>query len=208
MSALLLQRLGTFLQDLRVAARSLRKSPSFLGVVIFSLALGIGANTTIFSVVYNVLYRPLPYPDPDRLVSIYETPTGHPEITQAPPIAELQDWKKQNHVFDDIALTSGNEEAVFSAHGEPQPVVVQDVTPNFFALLGADPKLGRIFNASEMQDASQSVLISSTFWKTHFDSDPHVLGVTVRVNGIPSTVVGVMPPITRVLATQLAPIIG
>jgi len=188
-----LSRLGSFLADIRFAARSLQKSPTFLAVVIVSLAIGIGANATIFSVVYSVLYRPLPYPHPDRLVCIYETPAGHPEITQAPPIAELRDWKTQNHVFEDIALTSGNEEAVFSAHGDPQPVQVQNVTPNFFALLGVQPALGRIFTASEMQDASQSVLLSSTFWKTNFDGDPRVLGATMRINGILSTVVGVMP---------------
>jgi len=182
-----------FAQDLRFAARNLRKSPGFLAVVVLSLALGIGANSTIFSVVNSVLYRPLPYAHPEQLVAIWETPLEHPDAWQPPPIAELLDWKKQNHVFEDIALTSTPEGAILSGIGEPQPIDVQDATANFFSLLGVQPVLGRIFLPSEMEDSAQTVVISSTFWKTHFNSDPRVLGRTLRVNGIVSTIVGVMP---------------
>ncbi|HKV64086.1 MAG TPA: ABC transporter permease [Candidatus Acidoferrum sp.] len=185
--------LQTFGQDLRYAARGLRKNPGFVSIVVLSLALGIGANSTIFSVMNALLYRPLPYEHADRLVVIWEMQLSHPDSWQPPPIAELLDWKSQNHVFEDIALTSSTEPAVMSGRGGPQPIRVQDATPNFFRLLGAKPVLGRIFAAEEMQDQTQTVLISTSFWKTHFDGDPGVLGKTFNVGGVISTVVGVMP---------------
>src|SRR5690348_8541770 len=94
--------------DVRIAIRSLLKAPGFLVVVILSLALGIAANSTIFSVLDTFLYRPLPYPQPDKLVVIWETEQARPDRTIPPPIAELVDWQKQNHVFEDIALISFN----------------------------------------------------------------------------------------------------
>jgi putative ABC transport system permease protein len=186
--------LQTFGQDLRYAARGLRKNPGFLSIVVLSLALGIGANSTIFSVMNALLYRPLPYEQANKLVVIWEMQLGHPDSWQPPPIAELLDWKNQNHVFEDIALTSSTEPAVMSGPSGPQPIRVQDVTPNFFSLLGVKPVLGRIFLAEEMQDLSQTVVISSSFWKTHFNGDPGVLGKTFNIGGTISTVVGVMPP--------------
>src|SRR6266404_5085406 len=186
----------TFLQDLRYAARGLRKNPGFLSVVVLSLALGIGANSTIFSVMNALLYRPLPYPHADRMVGIWEIPLAHPDERQPPPIAELLDWQKQNHVFDDIALTSGTESSILSGTNGPEPIRIQDVTPNFFSLLNVKPILGRIFVADEMQELTQTVVISYSFWTTHFNSDPSVLGKTFTNHntGIASTVVGVMPP--------------
>jgi putative ABC transport system permease protein len=186
--------LETLGHDLRLAIRSLRKSPGFLAVVVLSLAVGIGANSTIFSVIDTLLYRPLPYEHPEQLTAILEIQLAHPESMQPPPIAELLDWKKQSHVFQDIALTSlGEENAVLSGGGQPERIVVQDVTPNFFSLLGAQPLLGRVSFPSEMQDNSQTVVISYSFWKTRFNNDPHVLGKTFQVSGLVSTIVGVMP---------------
>jgi len=185
---------GTFWQDIRLAVRGLRKSPGFLAVVVLSLALGIGANSTMFSMLNTLLYRPLPYRSPEQLTVIWETEKEHPGDWQSPPIAELTDWKKQNTVFQDIALTSGTEEVIMSRSGEPEPVHVQYVTPNFFNLLGVQPIRGRIFTADEMQDRSYAVVISSSFWKNHFNSDPDILGRTLTVDSVPSTVVGVMPP--------------
>ncbi len=180
-------------QDIRLAARGLRKSPGFLAVVVLSLALGIGANSTIFSVIDAVLYRPMPYDHPEQLTVIWETEQEHPGDFQPAPIAESVDWKKQNTVFKDIALTSGTEEVILSRLGEPEPVRVQYVTPNFFGLLGAQPIMGRVFTASEMQDHSYAVVISSGFWRSHFNNDPQVLGKTFNVDSVLSTVVGVMP---------------
>ncbi len=180
-------------QDIRLAARGLRKSPGFLAVVLLSLALGIGANSTIFSMLNALLYRPLPYDHPEQLTVIWQTEKEHPADFQAPPIAESVDWKKQNTVFQDIALTSSTEEVILSRLGMPEPVRVQYVTPNFFGLLGVQPIIGRIFTADEMQDHSYAVVISSAFWKSHFNNDPEVLGKAFNLDSVPSTVVGVMP---------------
>lgn len=185
--------LESFWLDVRYAARGLKKSPVFLAVVVSSLALGIGANTTVFSVLNAVLYRPLPYQHPEQLVAIWETQQAHPDSEQPPPIAEIVDWKKQNHVFQEIALTSFIEPATLSGAGEPELIHVQDVTPNFFGLLDTKPILGRIFLPEEMQDKTQAVLISSSFWKTHFNNDPKVLGRALNIEGVSSTVIGVMP---------------
>jgi putative ABC transport system permease protein len=105
----------------------------------------------------------------------------------------MNDWKKQNHVFEDIALTSSTERSTLSGLGEAEPITQQDVTPNFFSLLGVKPVLGRIFAADEMQDTTQTVVISNSFWKRKFNSDPNALGRTFNIQGVVSTVVGVMP---------------
>ena len=180
--------------DVRFATRSLLKNQGFLVVVILSLALGIAANSTIFSVLDTLLYRPLPYPQPEKLVVIWETEAARPDRTNPPPIAELVDWKKQNHVFEDIALTSFNDTASVSGLGEPRPLRTQYVTPNFFSLLGAKPVLGRIFLATEAQDRAQTILISHEFWKRELNSDPQVLGKSFTIEGVVSTIVGVMQP--------------
>ena len=180
--------------DVRFAARSLLKNPGFLVVVVLSLALGIAANSTIFSVLNTFLYRPLPYPHPEKLAVIWETESAHPERTIPPPIAELVDWSKQNHVFDDIAMISFNDTASVSGLGEPRPLRVEYVTPNLFSLLGAKPILGRVFLPAEAQDHAQTVLISDEFWKRELNADPQVLGKTFAIEGVVSTIVGVMQP--------------
>jgi len=181
------------LQDIRYAVRQLRKDPGFLAVVVLSLALGIGADSTIFSVLNSVLYRPMPYEHPERLVVIWETERNHPENLQAPPIAEMLDWQKQNHVFEDIALVSGNDQFTLSGLGEPEPVRVEQTTASFFGLLGVKPILGRIFRPEEMQDNSETVVISDSFWARKFNRNPNVLGKTFSIDGAVATVVGVMP---------------
>ncbi|HEX4380872.1 MAG TPA: ABC transporter permease [Candidatus Acidoferrum sp.] len=181
-------------QDLRFAIRNLRKSPGFLAVVILSLALGIGANSTIFSVLDAALYRPLPYPHPEQLVVIWDTEPGRPDTRQNPPIAELNDWLKANHSFQDIALTSSIEGAAMAGFGQPEEVRVQNVTPNYFSLMGAKPRMGRIFFAEEMQDKSIAVVLTDTFWHSKFNADPQILGKTFLTEGTVATVVGVMPP--------------
>src|ERR1700693_6605976 len=108
--------LETLWQDFSYAARGLRKNPGFTAVVMFSLALGIGANSTIFSVLNAVMFRPLPYEQPDRLTMIWETDHGH---RGAPPVAEIVDWNQQNRVFQDIASTSRTESVPLGGAGEP-----------------------------------------------------------------------------------------
>jgi predicted permease len=184
----------TLWQDVCFAARTLRKSPAFLAVVVLSLALGIGANSTIFSVLNTLLYRPLPYEQPDKLLTIWETEPGRPGAEDPPAIADAADWKKQSQVFEDIALTSFPEQTPLAGEGRAEQARAQFVTPNFFHLLGVSPAIGRIFTASEAQDLTQTVVISSPFWKRRFNGDPKVLGKTLKISGVLSTVVGVMPP--------------
>ena len=183
-----------FWSDVRLGIRGLLKNPGFLAVVVVSLAVGIAANSTIFSVLNALLYRPMPFPEPNKLVVVWQYEKTHPESRQAPPIAENVDWRGQNHVFEDIALISQNDTAVVSGMGEPRPLRVQYVTPNLFAVLGARPVLGRIFTTDEAHDLSQSVVISTPFWKQEYQSDPNVLGKTLTIEGAVSTIVGVIQP--------------
>jgi putative ABC transport system permease protein len=182
-----------FLADLRLSTRSLLKNPGFLVVVVLSLALGIAANSTIFSVLNALLYRPLPYPEPGRLVVIWQAEHSKPNVRQAPPIAEVVDWKKQNHVFEDICLSSNNDATVVTGIGEPRPLRTQYVTPNFFNMMGTKPVLGRVFQAEEAQERAQTIVISTPFWMRQFNGDPLVLGKSITIEGIVSTIVGVMP---------------
>jgi putative ABC transport system permease protein len=184
----------TMAGDIRVAIRSLLKNPGFLVVVVVSLALGIAANSTIFSVLDTLLYRPLPYLEPEKLVVIWQTEQAHPDQRNPPPIAQQVDWVNQNHVFEDIALTSFNDTASVAGLGEPRPLRTQYVTPNFFHLLGAKPVQGRIFLASEAQDHAQTILISYEFWRRELNSDSQVLGKSFSIEGVVSTIVGVMQP--------------
>jgi putative ABC transport system permease protein len=186
--------MNNLFQDVRYAMRQLRKTPGFLAVVVLSLGLGVGSNSTIFSVLNAVLYRPIPYEHPERLVAIWETEQAHPGLLQAPPIAEMVDWKQQNHVFEDIGLTSNTENSTMSGLGEAEPIRVQNSTASFFGVLGVKPAMGRLFRPEEMQDNTQTVVLSDAFWKRKFDRDPNVLGKKFTVDGAVSTVVGVMPP--------------
>jgi len=183
----------TLWQDLRYAARILAKSPGFAAVVIFSLALGIGANTAVFSAMNAVLLRALPYEHPATLATVWTTQKTDPGSEDLPPIAEVTDWKKQNHVFADIAGISVSDRAMLTGLGEPGPIRVQSATQNFFDLVGVRPTMGRVFRTEESQEQFQTVVISNAFWKRRFNSDPNVLGKTFRLDGVVSTVVGVMP---------------
>ncbi len=185
--------LETLWQDVRYAARILAKSPGFAAVVIFSLSLGIGANTAVFSAMNTLLLRALPYEHPETLVTIWSTQKTDPGSTDLPPVAEVTDWKKQNHVFADIAAIGMSAAETQTGIGEPGPVLVQSATQNFFDLVGVQPAFGRVFRAEESQEQSQTVVISNAFWTRKFDSAPDALGKTFRIDGVVSTVVGVMP---------------
>ena len=183
----------TFWQDLRYAVRVLAKSPGFVAVVVFSLMLGIGANTAIFSMMNSVLLHALPYAHPEQLMAIWPTHKEDPSYENPPPIAEIVDWKKQNRVFDDIAAVGWIAQATMTGAGEPSPIPVQTTTENFFAVLGVQPALGRVYRAEESQEKVQTVVISNNLWKKKFNSDPNVLGKSFRLAGVVSTVVGIMP---------------
>lgn len=183
----------TLWQDVHYSARILAKSPGFAAVVILSLALGIGANTAVFSAMNTLLFRALPYDHPETLVTIWSTQKTDPGSQDLPPVAEVADWKKQNHVFADIAAIGMSSRGTQTGIGEPGPVLVQSATQNFFDLVGVQPAFGRVFRSEEGQEQSQTVVISNAFWSRKFKSDPNALGKTFRIDGVVSTVVGVMP---------------
>jgi predicted permease len=175
--------LESILQDIRFGLRTLRRSPGFTIAAVLALALGIGANAAIFSVVNAVLLRPLPYVDPDRLVVVL-----HGTGPVAP--ANFLDWKSQSHSFTDMAAAEFWT-ANISDSGQPEKLMALRVTPNMFPLLGVAPILGRVVSQST-PDAPELV-ISYGLWQRRFGADPGVLGRTMRLNGDPYTIVGVMP---------------
>src|SRR5438067_2368886 len=187
----------SILQDLRHGMRLLVKSPGFSAAAVVVLALGIGANTAIFSVVNAVLLRPLPFYDPDRLVQLWHTPPqkSFPGMTRfSVSAANYLDWRSQNHVFEQTAIYS------FAGYnltglGNPEVVHAGSVEPSFFAVLGTPAMLGRTFAADENQPGrSNVVILSNSFWQNHFGSDPHVIGRSVDFDGKSFTIVGVMGP--------------
>jgi putative ABC transport system permease protein len=184
----------TLWQDVRYAARILAKTPGFAAVVIFSLALGIGANTAVFSVMNAVLPHRLPYEHPEELATIFSTHKWDPSSDKdTVPLADVSTWKKANHVFADMGAVGFIELATLAGLGEPVQVPVQSVTPNFFTLVGVQPVLGRVFRVEEAHEDTQTVVISDALWKTRFHGDVGVLGKAFRLDDVVSTVVGVMP---------------
>jgi predicted permease len=187
----------TLLQDLKYGFRLLRKSPAFAAAAIAVLALGIGANTAIFTVVNAILLRPLPFPDSGRLMQVWHVPPAKsfPGITRfAVSAANYLDWKERSHSFQQMAIYSFNS---FNLTGKGQPETVNSgaVSSDFFSVFQVEPKYGRTFSPDEDQPGHNHVLILSyPFWQTHFGSDPNVVGQTVSLNGEPYTIVGVMGP--------------
>jgi putative ABC transport system permease protein len=183
----------TFWQDLRFGFRQLIGKPGFAAIATLSLALGIGANTAIFSLVDAVLLRPLPFHDPDRLVMVWEDAAkiGFPRNTPAP--ANYADWKAQNRVFEDMAAINWRSFNL-TDEGEPEKVEAQAVTANFFPLLGVKPELGRVFTGEEDQPGRNNVaVISYGLWQRRFGGDPALMGKEILLDGQKHTVIGVAP---------------
>jgi predicted permease len=183
----------TLLQDLRYGFRMLAKKPGFTAVAVLALALGIGANTAIFSVVNTVLLKPLPFKDPDRLVMVWEenAKLGFPKDTPAP--ANFIDWRDQNQTFEGmVAIASATFN--LTGVGEPQKIEGQRVSANFFSLLGVEPALGRAFISEEDRpEGNPVVIMSNGLWKRRFGSDPNIIGQSLTLNGQPCEVIGVLP---------------
>lgn len=183
----------TLMRDVRYGLRTLRSNPGFSIVAILTLALGIGANTALFSVIDSVLLRPLPYADPASLVMVWENDSQHPNPhnTVSPP--DFLDWGSRNSVFSGMAGLY-DQRANLTANGVPQEVVLQDVTSNFFSTLGVNPVLGTGFTLENGQPGHDDVLVLSYgFWKERFGGDPSIIGKTITLNGHPLTVVGIAP---------------
>ena len=183
----------TIFQDVRYAMRMLRNSPGFAAVAILTLALGIGANTAIFSVIDSVLLRPLPYTDPAGLVMVWENNSQHPNPhnTVSPP--DFLDWQSRNNSFAGMAAIF-DERDNLTGNGLPQEVIVQDVSANFFSVLGVNPILGPGFRAENGEAGHDKVVILSYgFWKERFAGDSGIIGKTVILDGHAQTIVGVAP---------------
>ncbi|MCX6631105.1 MAG: ABC transporter permease [Candidatus Solibacter sp.] len=184
--------MGTLWSDLRYGLRLLRHAPGFTAVAVGALALGIGANTAIFSTVDAVLLRPLPFADPDRVVMVWEdaTASSFPRNTPAP--GNFVDWKKRNHVFTDMAATRGAS-ANLTADGPPEQVVGRATTANFFAVLGVQPAQGRTFTEDEDRTGATVAIISHALWQRRYAGNPDVLNRDILINGLKYTIIGVMP---------------
>jgi putative ABC transport system permease protein len=182
------------LQDLRYAARILRKYPGFSLAIILTAALGIGANVTIFSVLDAVILKPLPYKDPDRLVRLSESNLGQNQAEAPVSVPNFQDWQQQQSSFEEV---SALEFATFNltGRGEPQRVAAARISANLVPMLGVNPALGRTFlPEEEVPGKNKAVLLSDALWQKQFGGDRSIINQTIQLNGESYTVVGVMPP--------------
>ncbi len=183
----------TLWNDLRYGWRMLRRNPGFAAVAVFTLALGIGANAAIFSIVNGVLLRPLPFPESDRIVNVWESDANRNVIHGTASPAEFLDWRDMNHVFSEL---SGNRLliATITGNGEAEEVHDSQVSGNFFRMLRVGPVLGRDFSAEDEQPGHDQVaILSEGLWLRHFGGDPGAIGKSILVNEKPYTVIGVLP---------------
>ncbi|HEY2905427.1 MAG TPA: ABC transporter permease [Vicinamibacterales bacterium] len=187
--------MDTLLQDVRYALRTLVRNPGFAALTILCLALGIGVNSTIFSVVDTVAIRPLPFSNPDELVALHTTHKANGVDSGGTSYLDLQDWKARTHAFADLASVAGRSLTIADQGEEPERFLGATVSWNLFPLLGVQPILGRQFRAEEdAVGAPRVVMLSHGVWQRRYAGDPSIVGRTITVNGDPHTVVGVMPP--------------
>ena len=183
-----------FRHNLRHAFRLFYKHPGFTLIVVLTLALGIGANTTMFSLVEAVLLRPLPYPNADQIVQIWERSPTDAQKDRPVSAPNFIDWRAQNSVFEKIAAVDLND-VNLSDGQSPERVGLSTVSADFFPLMGVQPALGNVFQSSEQESSDQHVvLLSNGLWKRKFGSSPGIIGQTLRLDGVTYTVIGVMPP--------------
>jgi len=193
----------TLTQDLKYGLRMLAKNPGFTAVAVLTLALGIGANTAIFSVVNGVLLNPLPYPEPSQLVTLHESKPNFPYGSISYP--NFRDWQKENHTFSSIAVASGYGFTLTGA-GEPERARAEFVSSDFFPLLGVKPLMGRTFAPGEDEiGAAPIALLSAGFWQRKFGSSRDILGKALILDGRSYTIVGVIPSSFDLLLKSFSP---
>ncbi len=186
--------MDSFLKDLKYAVRNLVKRPGFTAIAIFTLALGIGANSTIFSIVNALLLKPLPFPDPERIVAVWDKVPSRGVERNEVTVANYLDWRAQNKTFEQLGIyrwwstnLSGNE--------MPERVQGFLVTSNFLDVVGVKPILGRGFAPDENEPGKDAVvLLTYSLWQRRFGGDPNIVNKTITTNGVPRTVIGVLPP--------------
>ncbi len=193
----------TLLRDLHYGLRMMRKSPAFASLSILAIAIGIGANSAIFSLVYGILLSPLPYPDSRRLVAVGMHERGESGI-HSMGVADFLAWRDQQQSFEHVAVfQAGSSSFALSGLGTPETIPGTSVSADFFSTLGVSPVLGRGFRPGEDRPQSPPVaVISEQFWRDHLGSDPNVLNRSITLDGRPHTIVGVMPAQFRFPASK------
>ena len=197
-----LQPFDELRRQLRHAGRTLRKTPRFTATALLTLAVCLGANLTIFAVVDSILLRPLPFPAPDRLVTVFNTYPKAGVLRDGSSTTNYYERRGQIPAFSDLAIYSEGA-AIVGETGATERVPFMRVSPEFFSTLGANPAMGRSFTDAEMAiPPSRVVILSDSYWRRNFNADPLVLGRQVQVAGVANTVVGVLPPGFRFLSSE------
>ena len=191
-------------QDIRYALRMLLKNKRFTTAAVISLALGIGANTTIFSVVNALLLKSLPYNDPDSIVLVWGNSPSEGNTRDQVSATDVADWRSQNTVFEEIATYSDWGATFSGAEGEPERIPAMQVGDGYFRVMKAEPQLGRVFLPEEQEDGKDFVIVlSHGLWQRRFGGNPNIVGSKVSLSGRPYTIVGVMPADFRSLPSNL-----
>ena len=192
-----LPAIETFLQDTRYAFRVLRKNPGFTAVAVLTLALGIGANTAIFSVVYAVLLKPLPYTNPEQLFTVFQANKQQGIAETGCSYLNFEEWRAQDHVFSELAGIVAHQ-LTLTGNVEPTVVNTSVVTPEFFTLLDVKTVAGRIFSPQDGQQGAPPVaLVSEDLWRGRFGADPKIIGTAINLDQRPFTVIGIIPAAFR-----------
>jgi putative ABC transport system permease protein len=195
--------MDTLLKDIRYGMRMLRKNPGLTFVAVISLALGIGANTAIFSVVNAILLKALPYNDPDRIVLAWGNVPAEGKNRSQVSATDVDDWRNQNTVFEEIT-TYGSFQPVMIGSGEPERIPAMQVGDGYFKVMKGEPVLGRVFTPEEQEPGKDQVIVLSYgLWQQRFGGDPNIVGKTVLLSSRPYTIVGVMPANFRPLPATL-----
>jgi putative ABC transport system permease protein len=195
--------MGILLRDIRYGFRMLLKAPVFSSVAILSLALGIGANTAIFSVINALLIKSLPYAEPEGLALVWGASLDEGSIRDQVSATDVADYRAQNSVFEDVT-TYGGWSATLMGEGEPERIQGMQVGDGYFSIMRGSPILGRVFTPEEQQEGNDFVIIlSHALWQRRFSGDPDIAGKKIILSGRPYTIVGVMPPEFRPLPQTL-----
>src|SRR5258705_2432280 len=179
--------------DIRYAFRIMRKSPGFPLIIILTLALGIGANTSIFSIVNAVLLRSLPYYDPGRLVKITFNNPGIDLHDVRFSVPELEDLKSRADIFNEVSVVFAGSTDLTGGK-QPEHLEMLEVSPNYFSILGTTPEIGRLFGPQDFAlGFAEATVISDGLWRRSYGGDPNILGKGLRMDNDPDTIVGVVP---------------
>src|SRR4029079_9160387 len=195
--------MDTLLQDIRYAIRMCVRTPGFTVIAVLALALGIGANTAIFTIVNAVLLERLPFREPDRIVSVWEEGAHRPGKNNSVGPANFIRWRERSSSFDAMGAMV-DLRANLTGRGDPEEIVAQTVEPAFFPILGVSPLVGRTFTDAENRDPQAAVVILGyDFWQRRFGGDQAIVGQTIQLNCPPHTVGGVLPQRLRLIISDV-----